>query len=206
MNARQKGKRLTTRDRLFVAEYCVDLDPQRAAKAAGYRATVAKTKAYQWVSNSEKNEKPEVYEAIQKRLKAKTDKLEIKGEKTMRLIHVLGHHDPRKLFEKSDLKDISDLDLETAQTIAGFDFVNLYEGDGEQKHNFGQLRKIKLVDRLRALEMEARHFGLLANEQPGPVKVQVDVTTHYIGTPPSADVTVKVIPALPGGNDSGRHK
>ena len=50
----------------------------------------------------------------------------------------IARFDPRKLFdEKGNAKDIHELDLETAQALSGFDFVTLYEGEGEQKHAFG---------------------------------------------------------------------
>ena len=57
-------KQLNDKERVFVDEYLVDTDPKRAALAAGYSATMAASKAYQWVSNSKV--KPHVYAAIQR--------------------------------------------------------------------------------------------------------------------------------------------
>jgi len=60
------AKKLTNKESLFVAEYLIDMDVERAALAAGFSKTMARTKAYQWVSNGKK--KPHVYEAIKKAL------------------------------------------------------------------------------------------------------------------------------------------
>jgi hypothetical protein len=62
------------------------------------------------------------------------------------------------------MKDIPDLDADTARNISGFDFVTLYDGEGDQKHAFGQLRKIRLRDSLKALELEGRHQKLFTDK------------------------------------------
>jgi phage terminase small subunit len=40
-----RDKPLDAREQRFVDEYLIDLDPRRAALAAGYSATMARTKA-----------------------------------------------------------------------------------------------------------------------------------------------------------------
>ena len=64
-------KRLTAKDRLFCFEYLADekLNPERAAIKVGYSESVAKTKAYQWVSNSKENPKPQIKAFIDQLLK-----------------------------------------------------------------------------------------------------------------------------------------
>jgi hypothetical protein len=67
----------------------------------------------------------------------------------------------RKFFdEKGNAKEIHELDDQTADAVAGFEFVTLYDGSGEQKHAFGQLRKIKLADKRANRELLGRHLGL----------------------------------------------
>jgi hypothetical protein len=83
----------------------------------------------------------------------------------LRGIANLARFDPRRLFdEKGNAKDIHALDLETVQALSGFDFVTLYEGEGEQKHAFGQLRKIRFADRLKAFELLGRHQKLFTDK------------------------------------------
>ena len=67
-------KQLTNKEKLFVAEYAIDMDVKRAAVAAGFSKTMASTKAYQWVSDSKV--KPHVFNAIKKALLKKIGRAE----------------------------------------------------------------------------------------------------------------------------------
>ncbi len=149
---------LTLRQKLFALEYLNDLNATQAAIRAGYAAGSAKVTACRLLTNAN------VQAEIQKAMDRRCAKLELKIEDTLRAIANDAFRDPRKLFENGTMKDIEDLDLETAQLITGFDFVNLYEGEGEQKHGYGQLRKIRLSDRLKALEMLGRHQKLFTDK------------------------------------------
>ena len=76
-------KQLNNQEQIFVDEYLVSLNPEKAALAAKYAATTARTKAYQWVSNSEQNPKPYIYQAIQKKMAAQSEKTGIKAERVV---------------------------------------------------------------------------------------------------------------------------
>lgn len=71
-------KKLNARDQLFVDEYLLDLDPKRAAIAAGYSETTAATKAYQWVANG--GAKPNVFAAIVEAKAKRSERTEIKQD------------------------------------------------------------------------------------------------------------------------------
>lgn len=60
------SKKLTNRESKFINEYLIDLDVPRAALAAGFSKTIAKSKAYQWVSNSKV--KPHVFAELKRRI------------------------------------------------------------------------------------------------------------------------------------------
>ena len=93
------------------------------------------------------------------------EKLELKAEDTLQAISNLAHFDPRRLFDdKGNMKDIHTLEPDVARAISGFDFVTLYDGNGDQKHAFGQLRKIRLRDSLKALEMLGRYQKLFTDK------------------------------------------
>lgn len=63
-------KKLTNKERLFALEYLADgnMNAERAALKAGYSATVARTKAYVWVSKSKQNNKPHIAEFIESKM------------------------------------------------------------------------------------------------------------------------------------------
>ena len=75
-----KEKKLTPRDKLFAIEYLADLNlnPERAAKKVGYSDTVARTKAYQWVSDSK--HKPLLFKRIKDLIDKRSKKTEITAE------------------------------------------------------------------------------------------------------------------------------
>lgn len=71
---KKDDRQLNDKEQVFVDEYLIDLDPDRAAIKAGYSKTVARTRAFQWVSNSEKNPKPYIRAAIKKSLDKRSKK------------------------------------------------------------------------------------------------------------------------------------
>jgi len=40
----------------------------------------------------------------------------------------------------------------------------LFEGDGDQKHAFGLLKKVKIADKYRGLELLGRHLKLFVDK------------------------------------------
>lgn len=92
-----KPKQLDAKETLFVAEYLIDLDPKRAALAAGYSKTVAESKAYQWVSNSKV--KPHVFAAIEERKQARMERLQIEQDDILRPLLEVLVADPNELVE-----------------------------------------------------------------------------------------------------------
>lgn len=64
-------KKLTNKERLFALEYLADgkMNAEKAALKAGYSASVARSKAFVWVSKSKQNKKPHVAEFIESKMK-----------------------------------------------------------------------------------------------------------------------------------------
>lgn len=97
MVSKAKKPRLNARDKRFVDEYIVDLDPQRAATAAGYSATVARTKAYMWVSNSKT--KPLVYEAVQKAMEKRSERTKITADMVLQRYWSIATADANEIMQ-----------------------------------------------------------------------------------------------------------
>lgn len=78
------SKLLDNRERLFVEYYLASekLDPYDAAIKAGYAPTVARTKSYSWVGNSES--KPHVYAAVQSGMERITKDVQIDQQMIVR--------------------------------------------------------------------------------------------------------------------------
>jgi len=157
-------KRLDARERRFVGEYLIDLDPQRAAVAAGYKKTVARTKSYQWVSNSE--QKPHVFFAIQKASEKRAKKYEITADRVLEEIAKLAYSNIKDFLhiENGDVYvDLSDMTPD--QSAALGEVVvdrHIYRGRRGRNGNGDEIRrtKVRLADKTRALELLGKHLKL----------------------------------------------
>lgn len=149
-------KKLDNREATFVLEYLISLDPKDAAIKAGYSASIAASKAYQWVSNSKV--KPHVFEAIQKARQKTAERLELTRERVLAQYERLGFSDVRKFFDAyGQLKPISELDDDTAAAVQGFE-VEMRQIDGADAPPVPVL-KIKWADRKVALDSIMRAQG-----------------------------------------------
>lgn len=77
---------------------------------------------------------------------------------------LLARFDLRKLYDKNGrLKNIADLDAETARAVQGIDTDELFEGTGKEREQVGETKKVKLWDKLKAMEMIMKHRGLVVD-------------------------------------------
>jgi phage terminase small subunit len=69
--------------------------------------------------------------------------------------------DIRKLYtENGQLKNIADMDSETAGAISSLETLEEYEGYGDDREKIGDTQKVKLLDKTKALELLGRHLGM----------------------------------------------
>jgi phage terminase small subunit len=69
--------------------------------------------------------------------------------------------DIRRLYDsEGNLKPISELDDETASAVASLDHSTEYEGRGDMKRAVGSTSKIRMHDKLAAIDKAMRHLGL----------------------------------------------
>lgn len=90
-------EQLTPRDQIFVREYLTHLQPVKAALAAGYSGTVARSKAFQWVANPEI--KPLVYAAIQEAMAERAIRTQITADKVLERYWMIATADPNELTQ-----------------------------------------------------------------------------------------------------------
>jgi phage terminase small subunit len=162
-------KELTAKQRLFVAEYMVDLNATQAALRAGYSKKTARQ------TGQENLSKPVISEAIAKATAERFQKLEITAAKVLQELARLGFFDPRKLFNADGSpKPLHELDDDTASAVAGFEVVELFEGTGDQKKSIGLMKKFRLADKGQNLERLGRHLKLFTDRLEVSGQVTVD--------------------------------
>lgn len=150
------AKTLTRKQQVFVAEYLKDLNATRAAIAAGYSKKRASVAGAELVRNRK------VSEIIDGKLGKRLEKLDVSSEKILAELEKLAYFDPVDLFESDgSVKMIKDIPEPTRKVLAGFEVSEIFDGaSGEQKHAIGLLKKIKVSDRIRALELLGKYKAL----------------------------------------------
>lgn len=145
------GKRLTRKQHMFVLEYIVDLNASAAYRRAGFRArgNSAEVNAARLLRNAQ------VAEAIDKAMAERAARTEITQDRVLRELARIAFFDPRRAFnDDGSLKPISEMDDDTAAAIASLDVAEIGGGEG------GVIHKLRLADKLRALELIGKHLGM----------------------------------------------
>ena len=147
--------KLTPKQSAFVAEYLIDLNATQAAIRAGYSA---KTAAVIGVENLRK---PNIDAAIQEAKQKRAERTEISQDNILAEIAKIAFSDVRRIFKPDgSLIPISDLSDEAAACVAGCDLVTVSRGEGDVEY----VAKVKLTDKLKALELAARHLGMFKDK------------------------------------------
>lgn len=153
---------LTPKQKIFADEYLIDLNATRAYKMAYPNVTKEETAA---AAGARLLRNVKVEEYIQERMKDREKRTEITQDMVLKELAKVGFFDIRKLFDDSGKPlDITGLDNETAACIVGLEVMDIYEGTGEDKEFVGYIKKYKLSDKLKALEMIGRHLGMFKDK------------------------------------------
>jgi phage terminase small subunit len=146
---------------LFCREYCQDFNAKQAAIRAGYSAKTAR------VIGPENLSKPDIQQKISELVGGILQKLEISVKSVVNEIAAVAFVDPGELFDaKGNLKKVGDLNPKVRRAIRSV------EVSGEE---FGPTTRIRLWDKLKALEMLLRHLTLSGGEKASEAPRQVDI-------------------------------
>jgi len=148
-----REKKLTARQRAFVAEYLVDLCAAKAAIRAGFSARNATRIGAELLG------KTHVAAEIAAAMNARSERTEITQDRVLRELARIGFLDIRRAFNPDgSLKPLDQLDDDTVAAIAGIEVSEMRDRDGVV---VGAAKKIRLVDKLGALTKLAQHLGML---------------------------------------------
>lgn len=147
---------LKPKHQAFVDEFMVDRNATWAAIRAGY----SQKTAYQ--IGHELLHREDVGGEIQRRINAASARSQLTVERVQEEIARLAFADPRKFFDDAgNLKPIHELDDDAAATLASIENEELFEGAGKDRERIGTLKKVKTWDKGRALELAAKHLGMV---------------------------------------------
>lgn len=151
---------LTPKQKRFVAEYLIDLNATAAARRAGYSAKTADRIGPELLG------KTCVSEAIQQAIQEREKRTEITQDMVLQETAKLAFFDIRKMFDNNGKPlDISRLDDDTAAALVGLDVQDIADPDGDY---VGYVKKYKMADKVKALELLGKHFGTWEPKDDGP--------------------------------------
>ena len=102
-----------------------------------------------------------VQEYISEKMKEREKRTEITQDMVIKELAKIAFLDIRKLYtENGQLKNIADMDSETAGAISSLETLEEYEGYGDDREKIGDTQKVKLLDKTKALELLGRHLGI----------------------------------------------
>ena len=146
---------LRLQQRKFCVEYVKDFNGTQAAIRAGYSDNNADAIASRLLRNVK------VSAFVQELTDAAEAAAGITHERILREYARLAFSDPRQLYDESGrLKEIKDLDADTAASIAGMDIEHKYPGGVEYV-----VKKYKFIDRTKALDSLAKIVRLLVDRR-----------------------------------------
>ena len=165
-------KGLTPKQERFVAEYLIDLNATQAAIRAGYSARTADKVGSQLLG------KTRVGEAISHGKKARIERIEIDADWVLKRLARDATADLADLYdEHGSLKAVRDWPIAwRTGLVAGVDTVQERDGaDAEGNPVYVTVRKVKLLDRTKLVELIGRHVTV------GAFKDQLEVNATVIG-------------------------
>lgn len=152
---------ITPKQERFCNEYLIDLNGTQAAIRAGYSPKTANEQAVRLLA------KVSVKNFLQIKQNQLANKTQITLEMVLEGYRRLAFYDARKFYdEEGNLKQITDLDDETAFALAGFEVMEEKGGNGEgQQVLLGYTKKIKMSDRKGALDSICKVLGYNAPDK-----------------------------------------
>jgi phage terminase small subunit len=155
---RRRNRRLSEKEKAFIAEYLVDLNGSQAAIRAGYsRKSVAKM-AYLILK------RPRVIDAIAETQAKRLAAIDMRAENVLSELSAVARGnvlDYMRLGRDGEpIVDFSGLERERAAALSEVCVEDFADGRGQNKRDVRRV-KFRMHDKVAALDKLAKHFGLL---------------------------------------------
>ncbi len=140
-------RKLNDKQKRFAAEYIRDLNMTQAAIRAGYSDKTA------YAIGSKLLKKVEIKELIKKKMDERARRTEITADMVVQELAKHAFCNPKAFYnDNGKLKDVKDIPDEAVVALSSIDV-------GEES-DIGQTTKIRLSDKLKALELLGKHLGI----------------------------------------------
>ncbi len=168
---------MTDKQKKFCNEYLKDFNATRAYKVAYPNCKKDET-ANAASSRLLRNVKVQDY--INNKKEKLKEKMEISQERVLQEMARIAFGDVRKLYNESGgLKNIQDLDDDTAAIVTGIETTEEFDGYGQDREQIGYTKKVKMADKTKALDMLGKYFGMFKEKvevnQDKPFEVNINI-------------------------------
>ncbi|MGM4915892.1 terminase small subunit [Tardiphaga sp. 813_E8_N1_3] len=149
---------LTPKQQRFVAEYLIDLNGTKAAIRAGYSARTANEQAVALLKH------PGIAATIDAAKIARFERLDVDADYVLQRLFAEAQADLADLYTHAgDLKPVDEWPpIWRTGLVAGLDIEALYDGYGKDRVQIGVVKKLRLSDRLRRIELIGKHIRVNA--------------------------------------------
>lgn len=149
---------LTAKQQRFVDEYLVDLNATQAAIRAGYSQKTARQ------VGAENLTKPVIADAVAKAQASRSDRVQIDSDWVLTRLASEATADLADIYdEDGGLKPVHDWPLIWRQgLVAGIEAVEEFETVDGERRSIGMVRKVKLSDRIKRIELIGKHVDVQA--------------------------------------------
>ena len=142
---------MTNAQKRFCDEYLIDLNATRAYKVAYPKCKEDETAN---AASSRMLRNVKVQEYISEKQKEIEKRTEVTQDMVIKELAKIAFLDIRKLYtENGQLKNVADIDSDTAGAISSLETLEEYEGYGDDREKIGDTQKVKLLDKTKALEL-----------------------------------------------------
>lgn len=168
---------MTDKQKKFCDEYLIDFNATRAYKTAYPSCNKDETAR---VNGSKLLTNTNIQEYIQERKEDLKKRVEVTQEDVINQLARIAFGDIRKLYNESGgLKNIQDIDDDTAAIITGIETTEEFDGFGQDREQIGYTKKIKMAEKTKALDLLGRYFGIFKDKvevnQDKPFEVNINV-------------------------------
>lgn len=159
---------MTDAQKRFCDEYLIDLNATRAYKVAYPKCKKDETAN---AASSRMLRNVKVQEYISEKQKEIEKRTEVTQDMVIKELAKIAFLDIRKLYtENGQLKNVADIDSDTAGAISSLETLEEYEGYGDDREKIGDTQKVRLLDKTKALELLGRHLGIFNDKMDVNVK------------------------------------
>lgn len=183
MRTGASSSKLTPKQQRFVDEYLKDLNATRAAVRAGYSARTADRIAHETLR------RPAVAKAVERAKAERAERVRVDADWVLRRLVAQADADMADLYDEAgNLRHPKEWpEVWRTGLVAGVESFMVPKGqDGEGKPIYAEVRKVRLADRTRIVEMIGKHVAVgafreqvgVSSPEGGPVQVEEKSTAH----------------------------